>query len=156
METTRFLKIVIIILLLINTGTLLFIWTQGSHHAPPPPPRESVFDFLTRELQLDKQQQEQYEQLRDEHHQAVENLQENSRKLHRQYFELLNVSAVDSMKVNSMADSMASVQKQIELVTFYHFRQVRSICRPEQQKKFDEVIDEALRMMAPPPPPGRR
>ena len=49
------------------------------------------------------------------------------------------------------------VLNQFELATFYHFQKTRSICTPDQQKKIDEVIDDALRMMAPKPPgpPGR-
>lgn len=34
-------------------------------------------------------------------------------------------------------------------------QQVNFAGSPEQQKKFDEVITEGLRMMAPPPPPRR-
>jgi len=157
MDSNRFLKIVIVALLFINLGTLSFIWMQqGKQGAPGPPPRGSVFEFLTHELKLSEQQQQQYEQMRDEHHATVEGLQKNSRQLHRQYFELLHGNLADSIQVNSMADSIASIQKQIDLITFYHFQKVRTICTPEQQKKFDEVIDEALYMMAPPPPPGRR
>lgn len=150
METNRFLKIVIIILLMVNIGTLAFIWSQGRHGSPPPHP--SVFDFLTRELQLDNRQQEQYEILRDEHHRTVEDLQKTGRQLHQQYFGLLHGATADSAQVNLLADSLVSLQKQIELITFYHFQKVRAICKPDQQKKFDEVINEALRMMAPPPP----
>jgi len=161
METNRFLKVVIIALLLVNIGTLTFIWMQGNrqHGGPPPPPPQGegrgVFEFLTHELQLDNQQQQQYESLRDEHHRAVEELQMNSREIHQQYFELLHGANTDSAQVNLLADSLAHIQKQIDLITFYHFQKVRSICKPEQQKRFDEVINEALRMMAPPPPPRR-
>ena len=50
------------------------------------------------------------------------------------------------------ADAIMINQKAIEMATFYHFEEVRSICTPDQQKMFDEVIKEALRMMSPPPP----
>jgi hypothetical protein len=36
-----------------------------------------------------------------------------------------------------------------ELGTFYHFQKVRAICDEKQKKKFDEIIKEAARMMAP-------
>lgn len=156
METARFLKIVIIALLLINTATLAFMWMQNRPGGPIPP-RESVFDFLTRELKLDEEQRRQYEALRDEHHAMVEELQHTSRQLHQQYFSQLHGAKTDSATILDMAENMAGIQKQIDLITFYHFQKVRTICRPEQQKRFDVVIEEALRMMAPRPPhgPGR-
>jgi Spy/CpxP family protein refolding chaperone len=67
----------------------------------------------------------------------------------------LKTAVIDTVKVNELADSIVSIQKQIELVTFYHFQKVRAICTAEQQQKFDEVIDEAIRMLGPKPPPRR-
>lgn len=40
-------------------------------------------------------------------------------------------------------------QKQIELITFAHFQKVRELCNDDQKKKFDEVIQEALKSMGP-------
>jgi hypothetical protein len=43
-----------------------------------------------------------------------------------------------------MLDSMAAAQRRIDSVTFTHFQELRGICTPPQQEKFDEVIGEAL------------
>jgi len=160
MENTRFLKIIIVLLLLTNTGILCYMWMGNKHeqHMQGPPPGQDVFGFLCKELQLDEQQTRQYEELRDEHHQAVENMQHNGRHLRERLFDMLHNSPVDSAAVKRISDSIAGTQQQIEMVTFYHFQKVRTILKPEQQKKFDEVIQDALRMMAPgghPPPPPR-
>ncbi len=163
MENSRFLKIVIVALLLLNLGTLSYLWMgrSGTQNGPHPP-RQDVFSFLCRELQLDEQQVRKYEELRDEHHQGIEKIQHRGNQLREHFFDLLNVSPVDSNAVKQVADSIAATQKQIELITFYHFQKVRAILKPEQQKRFDEVIQDALRMMAPggppqggPPPPPR-
>ncbi len=154
MENARFLKISIIILLLINIGTLSYLW-MGKQQVPPqggPHGGPDVFTFLCNELKLDDQQVRQYEELRDEHHQSVENIQHHSRQLREQFFDMLH-SNTDSSTVKKISDSIAATQEQIELVTFYHFKKVRNILRPDQQKRFDEVIQEATRMMAPGPPP---
>jgi protein CpxP len=152
MESNRFLKIVIIVLILLNIGTLAFLWVQktGIHH---PPHQGGPFEFLSHELGLSEQQREQYSHLRDEHHHAVEELQEKGREMRHHFFELLKQENNSTM-VDQLAADIAGNQKQIELITFEHFQKVRSICTPEQQKKFDEVIQEALRMMAPKPPEG--
>ncbi|HXP49123.1 MAG TPA: hypothetical protein VN922_04170, partial [Bacteroidia bacterium] len=94
--------------------------------------------------------------LREEHHHAVEAIQQHSRQLREQFFGMLQNNPVDSAAIKRMTDSIAATQEQIEMVTFYHFRKVRDILRPEQQKRFDEVIQEATKMMAPQPPPRPR
>src|SRR5258708_7809337 len=79
MDNSKFLKIVIVVLLLLNTGTLAFMWTNNHRMGPPPPPpheRQDVFEFLTHELKFNDEQRNQYDQLRKEHHKAVEAMQE--------------------------------------------------------------------------------
>jgi len=157
MENTRFLKIIIIVLLLVNIATLSFMWVShnrhGGGHMPPPPHGRggpNAFEFLVHELKLDEGQVKQFEEMRNKHHLNVQDIQEKSRDMHHRFFNLLAKN--DSTSAVPLADSMAQYQKQIELLTFNHFLQVRAICKPEQQKKFDTVINEALRMMAPKQP----
>ncbi len=154
MDNHKFFKIVILILLLINIATLAFIWTssQRPQNFPPRPP--DVGEFLTQKLQLTEKQQKQFETLKHAHHEKVEILREKSKNLHDDFFELLKQPEIDTTTINLAADAIINNQKALELVTFYHFKEVRAICSPTQQKKFDEVIREALRMMAP-RPPGR-
>ena len=152
MDNSKFLKIVIVILLLINIGMLAFIWTTNHPHDRPPHGGGDAVKFLTHELKLTDAQQKQFEELRNQHHESVEAIQHKSRKVHDDYFNLIGNPAADSAMVNATADSILALQKQIELITFYHFKSVRAICTPEQQKKFDEVISEALARMAPKSP----
>jgi len=159
MENPRFLKITIIVLLLVNIATLCFMWVSHNRHggAHLPPPHHgrggpNAFEFLVHELKLDESQVKQFEEMRNQHHKNVQDVQEKSHDMHHRFFDLLAKN--DSTSAVQLADSMAQYQKQIELLTFNHFMKVRAICKPDQQKKFDEVINEALRMMAPPKGPG--
>jgi len=134
------------------------MWTNKHPMMPPPPPpheKNDVFEFLSHELKFDNEQRNQYDQLRREHHSTIQAIEEKSRIIHDRFFSLLQNKSTDSTLVAHLADSISSNQKQIELVTFYHFKKVRAICNPEQQKRFDEVIGEALQMMLPKPPPPR-
>jgi len=156
MDNSKFLKIVIVVLLIINIGTLAFMWTNKPSKMPlPPHERQDVFEFLTHELKFNDEQRNQYDQLRKEHHSEVEAIQKRGRSNHDHFFALLQNKSADSTLVSQLADSISINQKQIELVTFYHFQKVRAICNSEQQKKFDEVIGEALHKMFPKPPPHR-
>ncbi|MBP6732541.1 MAG: periplasmic heavy metal sensor [Chitinophagales bacterium] len=147
----KLLYVVIVTLLLINTGTLAFIFIYGAP-ARQSGPRE-VSRWITEQLQLNEEQQEQYGQLQDEHRKNMDAIHEQDRNLHDRYFKLLQDPAADSALVSQLADSIALNRKQTELTTFYDFQKIRGICSPEQQKKFDQIIGEALRMMAPRPRP---
>ena len=154
MDNAKFLKTVIIILLLINIGTLAFMWMQYPRHGMPPPHPPEIGKYLMHELQFTEVQKNQYEELRDEHRHMMDGLREKSKDFHDVFFELLGNNPIDSNKVTQLADSITAIQKEIEISTFYHFQKVRMICSPAQQNKFDDVIKDALRMMAP-RPPGR-
>ena len=129
----------------------------GNPHSNQMLHRPEVARFLSHELNFTDEQESKFKILREDHHSKVESLRDQNKNLHDEFFNLMNASPSDSSKALALADSIAALQKQIELITFYHFQQVRTICSPEQQKKFDTVINEALHMMAPKPPgEGRR
>ena len=154
MENLKFLKIIIICLLLINLGTLAFIWKQKPQESMHPR-QGDVAQFLTRELNLTVEQENKFDVLRNEHHQGVEILHDADRTFHHQLFDLLKSNSGNAIAVNALTDSIASNHKKVELLTFYHFQKVRAICSDEQKKKFDTVIEDTLRMMAPKLPPRK-
>lgn len=143
----KFLYFIIIALLLMNGGTIAFMFL---HH--PPNPQQEVARWLTEKLNLTKEQQKQYEVLREEHRNNMDVIHAQDRNLHDRYFDLLKGESIDSVLVSQLADSIALSRKQTELTTFYDFKKIRSICNAGQQKKFDEIIGEALKMMGSRPP----
>lgn len=152
MENKKLLTFAVIGLLLLNLGTLAFLWIGREHpHGPPHPPEGGAAQFLMHELDLTADQQKQFEQLKSEHHLRIIQIQDSLHMLHETFFDEL--SATQAPHADSIANAIGEKQSEIERLTFVHFRKVRAICTPEQQKKFDSVIREALRMMAPPPPP---
>lgn len=155
-EKSKLLWIAVISLLLINFFTLAFIWFHHPSREHEPPPNGGVAGFLIHELKLNDDQEKKFDLLKEMHHEQVEKIQHNLHDMHREFFDLIKTDVPDSLKVKSIADSMASRQKEIELVTFSHFMDVRKICDAKQKEKFDEIIDEAMRMMAPKPPGPRR
>ena len=60
---------------------------------------------------------------------------------------------------DTSAQIIGAIQTKIDLETFSHFSQLRSLLNVEQKEKFDKVIQQVLRNMGPrggPPPGGRR
>ena len=157
----RWLSVVTLLLLTVNIVTLALLWTnknKGTGNMKPPPGGQ-VFEFLTNELKLDAQQQEAYKILREEQQQARKGIQDSIRMAKDEFFALLKKPDVSDSVIHLYSGKAIAVEQQLDEFTFRHFQKLRAICNAEQQKKFDDIIQEALHRMAPPrregpPPPG--
>jgi Spy/CpxP family protein refolding chaperone len=109
-------------------------------------------EWLARQLNFNTEQQEKYNLLRQQHRNVMEPLLQHDRNLHDSLFMQLKQTQPDTVVVKQFVSAISNNRAQTEITTFYHFSQVRDLCTPQQQKKFDEVIGDALRM--PPPGPG--
>jgi periplasmic protein CpxP/Spy len=151
MNNARFLKAVIVVLIVLNIGTLAFIWFtrpgSGSSNRRPFPQ-----GFLVKELELSKSQQRDYFRLRRNHRQSLEQLQDRDKVLHTRFFNQLFSETPVSKSVANLADSIAENRRSMEILTYDHFNQVREMLTPVQQRKFQKIFDEVLRMVLPPPP----
>ena len=168
----RWLSVVTLLLLTANIVTLALLWTNKSKDKTemrPPPPGGQVFEFLTHELRLDSSQQEAYKKLRDEHQAGQRELQDNIRDAKDALFSLLKQPDVPDSLVHVYSRKAVEADQQLDEFTFRHFQKLRAICNVDQQKRFDEIIQDALHRMAPlgrqgppqgmrpgdgPPPPG--
>ena len=52
--------------------------------------------------------------------------------------------------INKASDVIAQKQKALDLQTFNHFKKVRALCTPEQQAKYDSMIQRMFRKMGKP------
>ena len=142
----------VILLVIANVAVLATIWLT---HSKQRPNRGTPADYLVKELGLNKEQEDKLRSLGKEHHEQSLRIREQIKEARHNLFQQLKQSTVnDSAKIIA-ADNVAKNLKQLDLLTFDHFRQVRAICTPEQQKKFDEIIEEVLQMIATGPRPGR-
>ena len=147
------------LLITANIVTLAMLWIHKNGHEDKqhfPPAGQDVFSYLSNELKLDKQQQEAYAAMKDAHHEAAQKLQDSIRTTKDALFTLLKQGNVTDDAVMQLGNKEASLNIQLDTLTFHHFQKVRALCNPDQQKKFDNIIQEALRMMGRPqgPPAG--
>jgi protein CpxP len=160
MNQLRFYKIIIIILVLLNLGTLSFLWF-GKPRAGQEQGRGKSAKFLIRELSLTPGQQDEFGKLREEHRHRLMILQQQDSRLHDRFFEAIFLPVPDTLTSKILSDSIADVRRQMELLTFEHFRQLRQLLNDEQKNKFHRVFRQALEHVmplpvpptAPPPPP---
>ncbi len=160
LKNNRWLSIATLILLVANIVTLTLLWTNKKNDATdkkdPPAP---VFEFLTKELQLNEQQQAAYKLLRDKHQADQKKFRDSIRKAKDALFSLLKQPNVADSLLQEYSRRATAFDQQLDIITFKHFQEVRALCNTEQQKKFDTIIQDVLRRMAGPrrgrrPPPG--
>jgi len=113
--------------------------------------------FIVEKLKFTGQQETAFDKLRTAHHDSIEILQEEGKKLRKTFFDGLKTDVADSTKLK-MADKIATNQKQIELLTYNHFVEVKKLCTPEQKLIFNDIIQEIIGRLGKPPKggPGER
>jgi hypothetical protein len=153
----RFFAIAIVLLLAANIATLILLWTHSRKGTPdnPGPRGEQVFEFVTKELGLDSVQQKAYAALRTEHQQGSKALQDSIRIAKDVFFGSLKDSSVSDATIMSQGQKVADAEERLEMLTFRHFQKLRTLCRPDQQQKFDKIIEDVLHRIAQPRGPGR-
>ncbi len=160
----RLLSVVVVVLLLANIATLTTFWLKKENTKLPPPPQQQggggPFAFLVKELSFDSVQVIAYRKLRDEHQKDVEGYRKEMREAKDALFALLKEPSTNEGSLQNALNNIGEKEKNFDRIVFMHFQKVRALCTEVQQKKFDEVIQEALRMVPSGPqrqgPPPRR
>ena len=142
----------VILLVIANIAVLATIWLT---HNKQRPERGTPADYLVKELGLNNEQQNKLRSLAEQHHERSLNIREQIKEARHDLFKLLKEPGVDDSTKKAAADNVAKNLEQLDLLTFDHFKEVRTICTPAQQKKFDEIIEEVLQMIASGPLRGR-
>lgn len=150
MEKNKFFKVIIVFLLILNLGTLIFLFLGrggGGNHHRDGGHHEGPGQFIVRELNFDKQQENKFEDLKKEHQEIMHGLMD-SMKIQRDLLPEVIIDGNDA-KADSVATKISGYQKQIEMATYQHFVKVYQICNEDQKKRFKNIIDDILMMMGP-------
>ncbi|MBC8052781.1 MAG: hypothetical protein H7Y13_06925 [Sphingobacteriaceae bacterium] len=164
METikkNKWLSILIAVLVIANIATLSTFWilNRKSPENLRAAGRHEASLFIINELNLNKDQQLIYKQLIAEHQSEMHDLRRKIRPLKNHFFSSIKDTVLTESAIIKMAAAIGEKEKEIQLATFNHFRELRKICTPEQKIKFDKIINQVMRMVAPPggrgegPPP---
>jgi periplasmic protein CpxP/Spy len=148
--------LVLVVVLLIANSILLYLsWSRQSNPQHPRGPGSTRL-FLTEQLSLTKEQQQKYNDLVQEHRHRINEINQQVREQKDHFFDGL-ATVTDSSVVDQQAANISRLEAEKDKVTFYHFQALRKILTPQQQEKFDHIIQQALRQMPPPheggPPP---
>ena len=153
MKSKVFLIAVIVILVFLNLGTLPFMWVNRPHR-PDRGGQADPSEYMTEKLGLDNGQRYLLKIQRIRFHMEMKRLQWRDHQIHKRFFDLVLLTPADSIRALRLADSIALLRMEMEMLTFSHFSEVRRMLNEAQRKKFDTVFYDALRVALPPPPPS--
>lgn len=150
------LVFIIVLLLLTNIGLLFYFLSGKKHH--PEKGRESFTNALKKEVGFSDAQIEQFNTQKKNNWAKAKADMDQIRNIKLALFDLVKKPEVSDSVVDQLTDSIANLQKRVEVNAFHHFRATRSICTPEQQAKYDSFMTKIIRQgrdRKSPPPAGK-
>jgi periplasmic protein CpxP/Spy len=138
----RILQWTVGLLVLCNFALILTIWLKP-HHDGPPPHGGGPRDYVISTLKFTDDQVKKYDELINEHQQSMQQL----RKSASEYRQALFTGVKNGNGPDSLAQLIGNNQKEIEIVTYKHFVQVRALCTDAQKTEFDNIIGDVTRSM---------
>lgn len=141
----KFLQRMVLILIILNIVSISFFWIQKRENGNRREPRrntEKAVSILTEKLQLDKNQEQELIQIRDDFYQKEEALI----KIIKSQRDSMNMEMfneyTDTVHLNTLAKKVADNEYQMELYRISQARQFKEICNKEQLKKFKGLMLE--------------
>lgn len=149
------------LLLILNGVTLGALWFQQFRRPPgmfPPPgkPAENMQRFLQQELNLTEAQAQQFETLRNRFFLTSRTLMQEIHLLRKAIAAELFSASPDAQKIAAFAQAIGAKHGELERLQFTHFLELKAVCQPVQQQKFQALMRDLLDMMKPPEPPRPR
>lgn len=169
----RILQWTVALLVLCNVALMLTIWLKP--HPGHPPGGESPRDYVIRNVRFTDDQIKQYDVLIKKHRDQMKQLRDSADEYRKQLFSGLKDDAGNNDRAENLAKFIGETEKNIELATYAHFKEVRKICTESQKAEFDKILGETIKRMhgedrphrkgpppghgrpgedGPPPPPG--
>jgi protein CpxP len=140
----KFLVLLVAILLIANLGLMLYFFVFRNDHEGGKRSPRPVSDFVQKELGFNADQTAKFQQLRDQHREAVRPIMDEMKKLKDSLYNLLQNPNTNDSTVTAMANKIGEKQKEWELMIFHHFQKVREICDSSQLPKFDTLVHRMI------------
>ena len=144
---TRSLVSIIVFLLLSNIAILVFFIFLDNRKGRVREDRNAISGFLEKEIGFDKQQMDDYQNLRTAHMQNARPLFEGIRSAKDSFYNFLYTDATPDSVIFKAAAIIGEKQMQLDMLMFHHLKKVRSLCTPEELPKFDSLFKKVVERM---------
>ena len=136
MNKQRLLIIIVIALVISNIMMLVPMLMHG-----PPPPKDGPKRMIIDRLGLDEDQIARYEDLIKTHQAQVPPEEERLMAAKTVLYSNL-LSSNDQAVIDSLAAEVGKHQTELEKIHYAHFRELKAICKEEQEAAFETLVKE--------------
>ncbi|WP_332452945.1 hypothetical protein [Chryseobacterium aquaticum] len=134
MTKNRFYIFIIIGLLISNMLLVAFILLKK------PPQHSGPRNLIIERLKFDENQIQQYDELISQHRMQIREKRHEMTDLKTRYYSLLK--SEDNKNGDSLINEIGKLSMETEKINYKHFQDIKRICRPDQMKNFDNLIDD--------------
>lgn len=134
MTKNRFYIFIIIGLLISNMLLAAFILLKK------PPQHSGPRNLIIERLKFDENQIQQYDELISQHRMQIREKRHEMTDLKTQYYSLLK--SEDNKNGDLLINEIGKLSMETEKINYKHFQDIKRICRPDQMKNFDNLIDD--------------
>lgn len=149
----KMLLFIVAILLLTNIAMLFYIFASREPVKRSPHgerQRSPVTEFLQKDIGFTQEQMKAFDNTRLKHRQTMRPLFEDIKKAKLQFYGYLTNAEVSDSILDVTASIIGEKQKLLDMQTFRNFKEIRALCTPEQQLKYDSlIVNEISRMWFP-------
>jgi periplasmic protein CpxP/Spy len=110
--------------------------------------------FLKDSVGFSEQQLVQFDQIREKNREDMKPMFEEMRQSKLAFYNLLRTPGTPDSVSQAAADLMAEKQKAVDMAFYKNFENIRALCTPEQQAKYDTLVQQIVKRMISPPRRG--
>ena len=134
MIKSKFLILIIIVLILCNAILFFILFKDHQRKGGPK-------NIIIEKLHFDKDQIKNYEVYIQKHRKAINENEITMNKLRSELYQQLKHQQ-DTSKVDSIISIIANQQIIAENINYNHFLEIKKLCKPYQEKDFEELTKE--------------
>ena len=141
MKKTNFLKLTLIGLLLLNLSTLSFIILKDNK-SDENRKRNKPDQLIINKLEFNTDQENSYKKLIQKHSQQINIIQETILNYKNNLYKKLKNNSSSKDQIDSLITKINEQQKNIELINYNHFLDIKGICSQKQIPAYNELVNE--------------
>jgi protein CpxP len=141
MKKTNFLKLTLIGLLLLNLSTLSFIILKDNK-SDENRKGNKPDQLIINKLAFNSEQENSYKKSIQKHCQQINIIQETILNYKNNLYTKLKNNSNSKTQIDSLISKINEQQKNIELINYNHFLEIKEICSQKQIPAYNELVNE--------------
>ena len=147
MSKNKTYSVLIISLLVINTLLVGFVVLKPKR--PLGKENKSPKEIIIKKLQFNEAQTSHYTTLVKQHSTAIREKDAKIRDSKKNLYSLLTNDDIAKTKEDSIVTQLGVLQKDIEMLHFKHFQEIKKICNPSQEEAFNKLAKNLATLFKP-------